>query len=82
MFFNRRRSTLGPAVSFLPRAYLKTMLVHVCFERKRSRHEAGPTSSFGPTWKSRDVRFRAAVRSIADIRRTPIRKASIYEYTL
>src|SRR4029077_3686922 len=37
-------------------------------------------SAVGPTRKSRDVRFRAAVRGIADIRRALIRGASIYKY--
>jgi hypothetical protein len=38
-------------------------------------------SHFGPTRKSRDVRFRAAVSGIADIKRALIRGAPIYEYT-
>jgi hypothetical protein len=37
--------------------------------------------AIGTTRKSRDVRFRAAVRGIADIKRALIRSASIYEYT-
>jgi hypothetical protein len=39
------------------------------------------TAGHGTTRKSRDVRFRAAVRGIADIKRALIRGASIYEYT-
>jgi hypothetical protein len=34
-------------------------------------------STHGPTRKSRDVRFRAAIRGIADVKRRP----PIYEYT-
>ena len=39
-------------------------------------------SARGRTRKSRDAHFRAAVGSIADIRRALIRGASIYEYAL
>jgi hypothetical protein len=38
-------------------------------------------SAFGPTRKSCDVRFRAAVRAIADIKRALIRSTPIYQYT-
>jgi hypothetical protein len=38
-------------------------------------------STHGPTRKSRDVCFRAAVGGIADVRHALIRGASIYEYT-
>jgi hypothetical protein len=40
---------------------------------------AAHQSALGPTRKSRDVRFHAAVRGIADIKRALIRGSQIYE---
>jgi hypothetical protein len=54
------------------------------FGKRQSRFGTDDSSSgvqrtpgSGPTWKSRYVRFRAAIRGIADVKRRP----PIYEYT-